>query len=133
LDNKNAQINTELEKRVLLKQEQALLRENSTGKRGRFFTNTERQMSKNLHCRQRKLSRKCKQKLKDSEDMKKGKPSASTIRCSKTAPKNSTETWAQRMLRPKNPHLWQQESLTGSQCGEKKHSRMDRGREVRNY
>jgi hypothetical protein len=34
--------------------------------------------------------------------MKKGKPSASRIRCSKKIPKNFRETWAQRIYGPKN-------------------------------
>jgi len=54
-----------------------------------------------------------------NQSIKKGKQSISRISCSRMTPKNFTETWAQRIYRPENPHLWKTYSLNEVNVGRK--------------
>ena len=90
-------------------------------KKRKILKNIEWQMLGKLHSWQKHWSRKCKQKPKELEGMKKGKPSIIRIRCLKKTLKDFTETWAWKIYRPEKLPLWQKQRLTGSHYGGKKH------------
>jgi hypothetical protein len=104
LENKNAETDKQLETELPIIAETGKGSDNGklNKKKRKIFQKYRVAMPEKLHSWHTHCRRKCKQKPKESVDMKKRKPSISRIRCLKETLKFFTDTWS-RILRPENP------------------------------